>query len=144
MNSRTVLLIIHLLFIAVFAVAQSPIGTWRTIDDNTGEPRSHVTIYQNKGKLFGKIAKLLDEDPKTYCMECPGKKANQPLIGLVIVEDMDRKGDVWSKGTIMDPENGNIYRCKIWLAENDPNQLKVRGIHWTGLYRTQTWWRVTD
>lgn len=122
--------------------AQSPIGTWKTIDDNSGEARSHVTIYEQGDKLFGKVSKLLDEDPKEICTACKGKNANKKILGMVILENMKKSGTTWSKGTILDPETGNTYRCKIWLAEGDANQLKVRGIHWTGLYRTQTWYRV--
>ena len=122
--------------------AQSPVGVWKTIDDNSGEARSHVKIYEEGGKLFAKITKLLEEDPDILCDACKGKRANQPVMGMVIMEKMEKNGSVWSKGTILDPESGNTYKCKIWLDEKDKSQLKVRGIHWTGLYRTQTWHRI--
>ena len=122
-------------------MGQSPIGVWRTIDDNTGEPRSHVSIYEEGDKLFAKITKLLDEDPEEYCTACKGKNANKKILGMVIMEDMAENNGVWSKGTILDPETGNTYKCKIWLDQKNTDLLKVRGIHWTGLYRTQTWHR---
>ena len=125
--------------LVTFTYAQSPIGMWKTIDDNSGEARSHVEIYEQDGKLFGKITKLLDVEPGTLCDQCPGKKKDTPLIGLVIIENVKPYKDYWRKGDILDPENGSEYGCSLWLEDGT---LKVRGKHWTGLYRTQTWYRV--
>ena len=124
---------------ALLLHAQSFVGTWKTIDDNSGEARSNVELYEQDGQLFGKITKLLDTDPSTLCEQCPGKKKNTPLIGLVIIEDMKPYKDYWRKGKILDPESGSEYGCSLWLEDG---ALKVRGKHWTGLYRTQTWYRV--
>ena len=35
--------------------AQTVLGKWKTIDDNTGKQRSTVEIFEKDGKLFGKI-----------------------------------------------------------------------------------------
>jgi uncharacterized protein (DUF2147 family) len=43
-----------------------------------------------------------------------------------------------AEGTILDPESGKIYQCKIWLEGED---LKVRG-YWGPFFRTQTWKKV--
>lgn len=126
--------ILVLLSTALFA--QSPVGIWKTIDDNTGEARSHIEIYEQGGEFYGKIIKLLDVGPETLCEQCPGDKKNTPLIGLVIIEKVKAFKDYWKKGKILDPESGNVYGCEIWL---EGEQLKVRGKHWTGFYRTQTW-----
>jgi len=125
--------------LTVLSFAQSFVGTWKTIDDNSGEARSYVEIYEENGQLFGKIAKLLDVDPSTVCDQCPGKKKNTPLIGLVIIENMKPYQDYWKKGKILDPESGSEYGCSFWIEDG---ALKVRGKHWTGLYRTQTWYPV--
>ena len=139
-----------LILLAVFALSAtlslsaqpSPIGIWKTIDDNTGEAKSHIEIYTQNGMLFGKVTKLLLSDPDTICEKCPGKKKNQPVLGMVILENLKSYKDYWRKGDILDPENGNEYGCSIWFEEGKSEELKVRGKHWTGLYRTQTWYRV--
>jgi len=126
-----------------FALAQtSPTGTWKTIDDETGEAKSHVEIYKKDGKLHGKITKLLRKPQDTVCEECPGKKKNKPLVGMVIIDDLEPYKDYWRDGTILDPESGKEYGCSIWFEDGQTGELKVRGKHWTGLYRTQTWYRV--
>jgi uncharacterized protein (DUF2147 family) len=136
-------------FVALFlgllttAAAQlSPLGTWKTIDDETGEAKSQVTIYEQDGKLYGKITKILTDRKNARCTDCSGKKKDQPIQGLVIIEDLAPYDDYWKGGTILDPQNGKEYGLSVWFEDNDPDLLYVRGKHWTGLYRTQNWYRV--
>ena len=128
-----------LLLLMPAAFAQSPVGTWRTIDDETGKPKSHVEIYEQNGKLYGKITKLLSpSEPNPTCKKCSGAKKGKPIEGLVIIEGLKKDGDEWEDGTILDPSKGKTYDCKIWL---EGDKLKVRG-YVALFYRTQTWQRV--
>ncbi len=122
------------------AQSQSIVGKWKTVDDQTGKERSIVEIYEKAGKYFGKILQVIPgpgEDPDPLCTECKGAKKDKKVNGLVIIEDMesDGKGE-YEEGTILDPENGKVYGCKLWVA--DDGTLKVRG-YLLFLYRTQTW-----
>lgn len=138
---RNVFLIFSLLFFYTAIQAQSSgvLGVWKTIDDETGEAKSHVELYQKGGKVYGKIVQLLRKPADTLCEKCKGDKQNKPLVGMVIVENLTNDGTGWKGGNIMDPETGSIYGCSIWLEDGN---LRVRGKHWTGLFRTQTWYRV--
>jgi uncharacterized protein (DUF2147 family) len=131
-----------LLFFISNLIGQSPSGVWKTIDDDTGEAKSYVEIYEQSEEYFGKVVKLLKSDPDTVCDECKGDKKDKPVLGMVIIESLKPTDNYWSKGTIMDPENGKEYGCSIWFEDGKTEELKVRGKHWTGLYRTQTWYRV--
>ncbi|BAP55262.1 hypothetical protein THII_0965 [Thioploca ingrica] len=117
------------------------IGQWQTIDDETGKPKSIVQIDEQAGKVYGKIVQLFrkpEEDPNPVCHKCTDYRKNQKVIGMVILEQLEPKNKEWSGGKILDPANGKIYDCKIWLEQD---QLKVRG--YLGLFfRTQTWQRV--
>jgi uncharacterized protein (DUF2147 family) len=134
---------ILLSFILIFSIganAQDIIGKWKTIDDNTGKARSIVEIYKKGDKVFGKVVKLFrepGEDPDPVCEECSGKKKNQKVIGMEIITDMvfDADDNEYDKGEILDPENGKVYDCKLWVEDG---KLKVRGYLYF-LYRTQTW-----
>lgn len=134
---------ILLSFILIFSIsanAQDIIGKWKTIDDNTGKARSIVEIYKKGDKVFGKVVKLFrepGEDPDPICEECSGKKKNQKVIGMEIITDMvfDEDDNEYDKGEILDPENGKLYDCKLWVEDG---KLKVRGYLYF-LYRTQTW-----
>ena len=124
--------------------AQSIIGTWKTIDDVTGEAKSHIDIYEDKGKVYGKISKLLLSPQDKTCDTCPGDKKNKNLVGMVVFWDMKNDGyNQWSGGKILDPENGKTYKCKLWFEEGNDNQLNMRGyIGISLLGRNQQWQRV--
>lgn len=126
----------------ILMAQSSPVGIWKTVDDETGEEKSHVEIYEQGGKYHGKIIKLLQKPADTVCEKCPGNRKNKKVVGMIIIEDLKAYEDYWKKGNILDPESGSEYGCTIWFEDGESDELKVRGIHWTGLYRTQTWHRV--
>ncbi|MCB0633065.1 MAG: DUF2147 domain-containing protein [Saprospiraceae bacterium] len=120
----------------------TPVGTWKSVDEKNGVAKSHIEIYENNGKYYGKIVKLLRWAPDSICEKCSGEKKDQKLIGMVIIEDLEEDKGYWKDGTVLDPESGKEYGCSIWFEDGQTDKLKVRGKHWTGLYRTQTWYRV--
>ena len=119
--------------------ADAPVGNWNTVDDKNGKVVSEVQIYEQGGKLFGKIVGLTEPNdaqgkPKT-CTKCQGADKDKPIVGLVIIRDLVAKGDRYKDGTIMDPKDGKVYKAELWIEDG---KLKVRG--YLGiLYRTQTW-----
>ncbi|WP_404812180.1 DUF2147 domain-containing protein [Capnocytophaga canimorsus] len=138
---------IHLLtfLLAAFTFttqAQSVLGKWKTIDDETGKEKSIVQIYEEKGIVYGKIVSLLEKDKKSLkCTACTGNDKDKPLEGLVIIKDLQKDGNQWNGGKILDPKTGKQYKCYITLE--DANKLKVRGYIGVALMgRTQYWHRV--
>jgi uncharacterized protein (DUF2147 family) len=121
------------------SAADPVVGKWKTVDDKTGKVVSEVELYEQGGKLFGKITGLTeptnaDGKPKT-CTACQGADKNQPIVGLVIIKDLSASGDRYKGGTIMDPDDGKVYRAEVWPEDG---KLKVRG-YMGPFYRTQTW-----
>ncbi|ATA88520.1 DUF2147 domain-containing protein [Capnocytophaga stomatis] len=132
-----------LVFASMFALqAQSVLGKWKTIDDETGKEKSVVEIYEKNGLIYGKLVELLEEKNKNaVCSACSGKNKNKPYLGLVIITDLKKDGDEWSGGKILDPKTGKEYKC--YMALEDSNKLKVRGYLGISLIgRTQYWQRV--
>jgi len=127
---------------ALSAQNLSPLGLWKTIDDETKEAKSHMELYEKNGKVYGKVTKLLLKPADTVCEKCKGEKANKPVLGMILVNGLVKSGEVWNGASILDPVTGNYYDCTIWLSETDENELKVKGKHWTGLSSTQTWYRI--
>ncbi len=123
-------------------LAQSPIGTWKTIDDETGQAKSNLEIYENNGKFYGKVTKLLNKPENTICDKCSGEDKDKPVMGMVIMKGLYLKDGYWQGGTIMDPNKGSVYGCSFWFDNGNADVLAVKGKHWTGLYRTQKWYRV--
>ena len=126
------------------ASSQSCLGTWITIDDKTGKRKSKVKLYKSKGKMYGKITYVYPNKKNTSkCLKCKGDRKNKPIIGLQIVRGLWWNGSEWEGGTIVDPENGKVYKVKIWIDRGNYDRLKVRGYSY-GFYRTQTWKKVKD
>lgn len=126
---------------ATFINAQSIFGKWKSIDDETGKEKSIVNIYEKDEKIYGDIVKLLNpSENNPICKKCSGKKKNQPIIGMQIIEDLSKEGNTYQGGTILNPENGKTYKCRLKLAE-DTNKLQVRG-YIAFFYKTQYWVRV--
>ena len=120
----------------------SPIGLWKTIDDKTGNARAIVRIYEQDGRLFGRIERSFTPGAENrVCEECKDERKNQPIIGLVIIRNIQLKDGEYAGGDILDPDTGTVYRCKFRL-DQDGARLIVRGyIGISLLGRSQTWQR---
>ena len=131
--------VIALLTASVVFAAESPVGKWRTIDEKSGKVVSEVELYDEGGKLFGKIVGLTDPinaqgQPKK-CGACTGEDKDKPIVGLVIIKGLSPDKDRYKGGTILDPDDGKVYKAEVWQEDG---KLKVRG--YLGVfYRTQTW-----
>lgn len=125
----------------------SPVGYWETIDEDSKEVKSIVKIWKSdKGTLRGKILKTFpgpDEDPNPICDECEGKRKNQPIIGMEFMWGFEGQGSKWKNGKILDPENGNIYNCKLEVTDKG-QKMNVFGYIklLVKIGRTQVWNRT--
>lgn len=138
------LLFVSLLFTAINVSAQTQItGQWKTIDDNTGKETSIVEIFERDKKVYGKIIKIFPgpkEEKDPVCGQCDeaDPRYRKKVIGMEILEGLKKDGDEYTGGSVLDPKNGKVYRCKIW---RDGADLKVRG-YLGPFFRTQTWKKV--
>jgi uncharacterized protein (DUF2147 family) len=123
----------------------SPLGKWKTIDDETKKEKSIVEVYEQDGKIYGRILQLLQEKDGgkgKLCTKCTGADYNKPTVGLVFLKEMKADGDAYAGGTIMDPNNGKTYKCKMEVVENGA-KMKVRGFIGVSLMgRNQFWHKV--
>lgn len=121
----------------------TPVGLWKTIDDDTKQEKSLVRIGESGGVLTGRIEKLLDptrQDAK--CTECNDSRKGQPIAGMTIVENVRKHPTepYWDGGTILDPNNGKNYKVRL-TPKDGGKTLEVRGFIGF-LYRNQTWQRI--
>ena len=138
-------LVLGLAAFAASAFAQmTPVGTWRSIDDKTGEAKAEIRIVDNGGVLTGSIVKSLKKDtkPDAVCEECRDERKGKPIAGLEIIRGARKAEgrDVWEGGKILDPENGREYTLRLTPIEGG-RRLEVRG-SFGPFGRTQTWVRV--
>jgi len=145
MRLRNKGLLLLLLFWATTSYGQSVFGTWKTIDDRTGNPKAIIDIYEKNGKMYGKVVKIVEKGKEnSLCTKCEGDLKDKPVIGMQIIDAAEHQGDGVYKGdTLFDPEQAMTFRCKIWLDPENSDNLKVRG-YLAFIYRTQTWVRVDE
>lgn len=122
----------------------TPVGRWQTVDDATGKIDSVVVLWEENGKLYGRIERLVNADPNDpdpRCVRCSGDLKDRSLVGLRIIRDLTKNGDQWSGGVIVDPNSGKAYRCSIAVTDGG-KKLRVRGfIGFSLLGRTEYWLR---
>ena len=125
----------------VFA-AITPVGLWKTIDEDTNQAKSYVRINQTNGVLSGKVETILNPAKQNdICSKCDDELKDQPILGMTIITDVKAQDDgTWGDGEILDPTNGKTYTLQL-TPQDEGKKLEVRG--YIGFfYRNQYWLRV--
>ena len=130
---------------AGLALAQAtPVGLWKTIDDDGKTEKSLVRISESDGVLSGKVEKIFDpakQDSK--CDKCSDERKDKPVLGMVILRNLKPDADdkeVWSGGEVLDPNNGKTYKARLKPLDGG-KQLQLRG-YIGPFFRTQVWQRI--
>jgi uncharacterized protein (DUF2147 family) len=122
----------------------SPVGLWKTIDDDGKTEKSLVRITDGGGTLTGKVEKIFDASKQdSKCDKCTDERKDQPVLGMTILRHLKQDADdkeVWSGGEILDPNNGKTYKARLKPLDGG-RQLRMRG-YIGPFYRTQVWQRV--
>ena len=144
MKTFTLLALAALLGIPPAASAQhAALGRWRTIDDNTGKPRSIVEVYETgNGTTAARVLRVLDPGkPDPLCDRCSGERHGKPVVGMVIAWNLRARDGRLEGGSILDPDNGKLYSVRMTPVA-DGQKLEVRGYLGIALLgRTQVWLR---
>ena len=135
-NKSVIIILLVSLLTSLQAFSQSNgdklVGNYYVIKEDT-KSESRIQIYKTSdGKYEGKIFWLKypnhpDGTPK-YDEKNPNPELRKVKSDhVVLLKDFtyDEKNDLWSGGTIYDPEEGKTYKCK--LNFESPTKLKVRG-----------------
>ncbi|MBL0090369.1 MAG: DUF2147 domain-containing protein [Ideonella sp.] len=127
----------------VFAQA-TPLGLWKTIDDETKTEKSLVRLTEAGGVVSGKVEKVFDaakQDAK--CDKCSDDRKDKLVLGMTIVRNVKQNADdkaIWDGGDILDPNNGKVYRLRMKPLDGG-KALEVRG-YIGPFFRNQQWIRV--
>ncbi|RQO62598.1 DUF2147 domain-containing protein [Paucibacter sp. KBW04] len=144
---KTIFAAAALTLVANLAMAQAtPVGLWKTIDDDGKTEKSLVRISDNGGVLTGVIEKIFDASKQdAKCDKCTDERKDKPVVGMTILkgikQDSDDKG-LWGGGEILDPNNGKTYKARLKPIEGG-KKLEMRGYVGAPMFgRTQTWVRA--
>lgn len=139
----------HLLITGLLAAAAStafaqatPVGLWKTIDDETRQEKSLVRISEQGGAVSGRVEKLLDPSKASAtCDKCSDDRKDKPIVGMQIIRNAKAGDDgAWEGGEILDPNNGKTYKLRLKPLDGG-KRLEVRG-YIGPFYRNQHWIRV--
>jgi len=100
-------------------------GRWNVVDDKDGIEKSVVEIYEEDGKYHGRVVHLYETSKRTHCDKCYGDLKGKPLIGMVILYDLEKTSNGGKNGKVIDPSTGKIFSCYVEL--DTPDRLKLRG-----------------
>ena len=118
----------------------SPVGLWKTIDDETKAEKSFVRISDAGGVLTGKVEKIIDPAKQNeVCDDCKDERKGQRILGMTIIRGAkaDAKAEHWEGGEILDPANGKVYKLRLKPLDGG-KKLEVRG-YLGPFYRNQQW-----
>lgn len=143
---KKITLMLGLLGLSALANAADPLnGTvWKTIDDETKQPKAIVKFTEQKnGTLSASIQSVLTPGEENACTKCEGPYHNKSLKGLTIVKGLKNTGGTsYDSGSILDPKSGKTYKLKGTLTDGG-KKLELRGyIGVSALGRNQTWIRA--
>jgi uncharacterized protein (DUF2147 family) len=109
------------------ANAASPVGRYKTFDEDTGKPRLVVDVYEAKdGSYAARVVETLFA-PNAQCTACKGQNKDQPIAGMVILWGLKPDGDnAFDSGTVLKLDNGKTYKSKAELTDGG-RTLQVSG-----------------
>jgi len=161
---KVVIFLLTFFFIAGFCFAQDPAGSdpvegyWLSVDEKTGKVTAGWHIYIVNGKILGKILSMSDFPHDAVAERCKETYSGFPIAGSVKRMTVvgtpwifgltrDKPGE-WSGGHVINPEDGNIYKCKMFFRKADGKKFKtdvleMRGEIGLGIGRSQ-YWQKTD
>jgi uncharacterized protein (DUF2147 family) len=155
---KTAFLIAVFVFISGFCFAADPVeGFWISIDEKSGKATAGWEIYVSGNQLYGKILSVADHPQDVKAFKCKdsyrgfpaaGKVSEMTVVGTSWIFGLtqDRSG-VWSGGNVIDPDNGNMYGCRITFRPQDGNKYKVDTLEMRGtigpIGRSQFWRKAT-
>jgi uncharacterized protein (DUF2147 family) len=127
---------------ASFAGGPDIVGVWAQLDDDTHKDQALIEISSRGGLYVGRIIRYFPdpgEPADPICTACKGDKKGRHIIGLEVIENVRRHGDVFHGGTITDPDDGGVYNV-ILKPSADGRSLEVTGYLGTPLLgETRVW-----
>jgi uncharacterized protein (DUF2147 family) len=119
-------------------------GRWRVMDADMKTKRAVIEVTRQSNDIVGTIIELVvqaGDDPEPLCTQCDGANHNRKIRGLVVLVLGPAETNGQYHGTILDPEEGNVYRCVV-TPKDAGNRLVLRGYLLLPLLgRSETWIR---
>ena len=141
MRKNLIALLALALPLAAGAADNSPIGRWKTLDDETGKVMTIAEVYQaQNGKLAAKIVEAVDPSA-AVCSKCSGAKKGKPTVGMPILWNLSPITGGWGNGEGYKPSQDRSFKAKSIKLVDGGNKLEVTGCKMM-FCKTATWVRA--
>ena len=134
-------------------------GFWISVDEKTNADTAGWQIWQEGGKLNGKILSVADKPQDETAWGGKGKSYDNFMngadvgtlhtVGTTWIWDLTSQGEgKWANGYIIDPGDGKRYKCRITFHKADGKKYKVDTLEMRGevgpFGRSQFWKKATE
>ena len=156
---KKLITVLTALFVATICFAADPAeGFWISVDEKTNQDTAGWKIWQDGGKLYGKILSVADHPQDEKATGGKGKSYDNFMkgadvgtlttVGTTWIWDLRKDAEgKWSKGYIIDPGDGKRYACEITYHKADGKKYKVNTLEMRGKVgpfgRSQFWHTAT-
>ncbi len=152
-------LVMAALCVMALAAEDAALGLWKSIDEKTGKVTAYWRVYEADGVLLGEILTVPNQSDETIAKDCkasykdfpvPGEVNKMTVVKTPFIFGLRKKAPgQWANGSIIDPKDGKIYKCKITFHAADgkdyaEDTLEMRGEIGLGIGRSQYWKRTTE
>jgi uncharacterized protein (DUF2147 family) len=154
MKKNIILLMLYLVGAGFCFAADPATGYWISVDDKTGRATAGWELYLVNGELRGRVLSLAGYPGDIKALRAKnsypdfpvaGKASDMPVVGTPWIYGLKMSGEgKWTGGSIIDPESGSLYKCKITFhpagsGKFSTDTLEMRGEIGFGIGRSQFW-----
>ncbi|MCL2410549.1 MAG: DUF2147 domain-containing protein [Treponema sp.] len=163
---KTIMFVLILTITTAVCFAQTdPVeGFWLSIDENTNEVTAGWQIFQQNGRLYGRIVSIANEYRGLIADQVRPNYRDFPIQNVALntlevagppwIFGLTRRGvGDWRGGNIIDPGDGRMWNCRITFRPAgssvgrrtfQTDTLEMRGEIGLGIGRSQFWQRSDE
>ena len=120
-------------------------GIWMMVDGDGGSDLGKAKIVIRNDTLSAVITEIFGRSrgEVAVCDLCSDSLKGKPLVGMTILKGFRQKDRVWSKGRMLDIQDGKWYRAELELSP-DETTLSVFSYIWfiVKVGKTQKWVKI--
>jgi uncharacterized protein (DUF2147 family) len=117
-------------------------GVWMMTEGNGGSDLGKAKITIKNDTLSAVITEIFGKSRGeiAVCDLCTDSLKGKPLVGMTILKGFRQKDRVWSKGRMLDIQDGKWYRAELELSPDETTLLVFSYIRFIiKVGKTQKW-----
>ncbi|MBQ7159940.1 MAG: DUF2147 domain-containing protein [Treponema sp.] len=157
---KKLMAIVCALMLGALAFADDPAeGFWISVDEKSGKETAGWQVFQDGGKLCGKILSVANEPQDAKPTKAKGKSYDNfmngadvstlTIVGTAWIWGLQKKNEgAWKDGYVIDPNDGKRYKCEITFHKADGKKYPTDTLEMRGkvgpVGRSQFWKKADE